>query len=123
MSVAAQMNIRIDPSLKERGDKILAKHGLTPSQGVRAFYEAIAGTKKQSKQLFDVISNKDSEQFSEDEEKQKKLESIREIQEHIRELGSKNGTAHSKMSASTVSDKDLLEEAIFEHYSQKEMIL
>ena len=41
---ATQMNTRIDEDLKRRGDEVIAKHGLTPSQVVRAVWEHIDKT-------------------------------------------------------------------------------
>ena len=38
MPASIQMNTRIDPKLKERGDVALAEIGLTPSQAVRALW-------------------------------------------------------------------------------------
>ena len=38
---ATQMNTRIDEELKRRGDEVIARHGLTPSQVVRAVWEHI----------------------------------------------------------------------------------
>ena len=35
---AVQMNVRIDEELKERGDEVFARWGLTPSQVVRAVW-------------------------------------------------------------------------------------
>ena len=36
---AAQINIRMEPSLKEAGDTVLDRLGVTPSEAVRALYE------------------------------------------------------------------------------------
>lgn len=36
---ASQINIRMEPVLKEAGDSVLARLGVTPSEAVRALYE------------------------------------------------------------------------------------
>lgn len=41
-TATAQVNARIDPVLKRRGDEGLAEAGLTPTEGVRALYELAA---------------------------------------------------------------------------------
>ena len=40
-STAVQMNIRIDRALKDSGDAVLARIGITPSQAVRALWQFI----------------------------------------------------------------------------------
>ncbi len=42
MAGAVQMNVRIDPALKQRGDAIFQKQGMTPSQAVRCLWEYAA---------------------------------------------------------------------------------
>ncbi len=42
MAGAVQMNVRIDPALKQRGDAIFQKQGITPSQAVRCLWEYAA---------------------------------------------------------------------------------
>ena len=39
MSATAQVNARIEPELKRKGDEALAAAGLTPTQAVRALWE------------------------------------------------------------------------------------
>lgn len=46
MGAAVQLNIRIDPELKRRGDAVFARAGLTPSQAVRALWQAAADTQQ-----------------------------------------------------------------------------
>ena len=42
-SATAQINARIDPDLKTRGDAGLAAAGITPTQAIRALWELAAG--------------------------------------------------------------------------------
>ena len=44
MPVTVQLNTRIDPTLKERGDAVFARAGLTSSEVVRAVWEYAANT-------------------------------------------------------------------------------
>lgn len=41
MSGVVQMNVRIDSALKQQGDKIFQRQGLTPSQAVRRMWEYV----------------------------------------------------------------------------------
>ena len=44
MASTVQLNTRIDPTLKERGDAVFAREGLTSSEVVRAVWEYAART-------------------------------------------------------------------------------
>lgn len=46
MAATVQLNTRIDPDLKRRGDAVFARAGLTSSQVVRAVWEAAATTQE-----------------------------------------------------------------------------
>lgn len=123
MPTAAQMNVRIDPALKKQGDRVLAKRGLSPSQAVRALYESIAGTKEQSDKVLNAIFGHATAQSDLDLEKAKKLKSIHEIQNSFRNMGHIANNAASDEFSEAEMDKASLEQAIFEHYSKKEISL
>jgi addiction module RelB/DinJ family antitoxin len=40
--MSVQMNIRIDETLKARGDAVFDSHGITPSQAVRSLWEYVS---------------------------------------------------------------------------------
>ena len=42
----ATINVRMDPALKERGDVVLRRHGLTTSNVVRQLWEELARTRE-----------------------------------------------------------------------------
>lgn len=42
----ATLNIRIDQTLKERGDKVLRDHGVSTSAAVRALWEQLASSRE-----------------------------------------------------------------------------
>ena len=46
MPSTVQLNIRIDPGLKARGDAVFARAGLTPSEVVRGVWEYAARTQE-----------------------------------------------------------------------------
>lgn len=46
MPTTVQLNTRIDPDLKRRGDAVFARAGLTSSEVVRAVWEAAATTQQ-----------------------------------------------------------------------------
>lgn len=46
MPATVQLNTRIDPGLKERGDAVFARAGLTSSEVVRAVWEEAARTQQ-----------------------------------------------------------------------------
>lgn len=121
MSVAAQMNVRIDPDLKKRGDRVFAKRGLSPSQAVRAFYESVVGTKERSDEVLDAVLGHGARQDGVDAERERKLESIRKAQAYVHAMARSVGDAGT-IGVPAAADEEALEEAIFEHYAQKEMV-
>jgi RHH-type rel operon transcriptional repressor/antitoxin RelB len=46
MPATVQLNTRIDPELKRRGDAVFARAGLTPSEVVRAVWQEAADTQR-----------------------------------------------------------------------------
>lgn len=116
MSSAVQMNVRIDPSLKEQGDRVLAQHGMSPSQGIRAFYSSLAGTKKQSEKMFEAMNLSGGESDAK-LEKDTKLTSVRAVQRLIASMNESFGIKPRTSVFERISDKELLEDAIVEAYS------
>lgn len=130
MPVAAQMNVRIDPDLKKRGDRVLAKRGLSPSQAVRAFYESVVGTKERSDEVLDAVLGCGPKHGAgaDDSESARKLESIRKVQASVRTMAKPAGSTAAPEAAAAgpfgeaAADKAMLEKVISEHYAQKEMV-
>ena len=58
METVQQMNVRIGSDLKRRGDKVLARWGLSPSEGVRGFYDLITRGDKRSEEALAAVSGK-----------------------------------------------------------------
>lgn len=55
----ATLNIRIDESLKERGDKVLRDNGVSTSAAVRALWEHLAASKELPAFLQDKLREHD----------------------------------------------------------------
>lgn len=53
------LNIRIDQTLKERGDRVLRDHGVSTSTAVRALWAQMASTKELPTFLRDELSRQD----------------------------------------------------------------
>lgn len=62
MTLAAQVNARIDPELKRSGDKGLAAAGISPTEGVRALYELASLYAKKPRKLIAALYPKAEEQ-------------------------------------------------------------
>ncbi|WP_302395787.1 type II toxin-antitoxin system RelB/DinJ family antitoxin [Eggerthella sinensis] len=55
----ATLNIRIDETLKERGDKVLRDHGISTSAAVRALWAQMANTRDLPEFLHDELRMQD----------------------------------------------------------------
>ena len=62
MSLAAQVNARIDPELKRSGDEGLAAAGISPTEGVRALYALASLYAKKPRKLIAALYPKAEEQ-------------------------------------------------------------
>ena len=62
MSLAAQVNARIDPELKRSGDEGLAAAGISPTEGVRALYALASLYAKKPSKLIATLYPKAKEQ-------------------------------------------------------------
>ena len=64
---SAQMNVRLDPQLKEAGDAVLASLGMTPSQAVRALWEylVVNGCMPSKEGSAEILSDEANQRFME----------------------------------------------------------
>ncbi len=46
MASTAQLNVRLDQSLKQSGDAVLARHGISPSEAVRGLWHFMAANQQ-----------------------------------------------------------------------------
>ena len=76
MPATAQMNIRIDESLKARGDEALAHAGLSASQAVRAVWRFAADHAQDPRRIARALSFDSDELDSRAEDRAKRVEEI-----------------------------------------------
>lgn len=55
-AVNATINVRLSDSLKKRGDDVLKKNEISPTQAVRALWQLMASTKRVPDFIIDSIS-------------------------------------------------------------------
>lgn len=56
----AQVNARIDASLKTAGDAALAKAGLTPTKAIRALWQRFAGLADRPEKIRELVESRDA---------------------------------------------------------------
>ena len=56
MSAMAQLNIRMDPDLKDVGEMVLARKGVAPGQMVRGVWRKLAAGDEAADQLIDALA-------------------------------------------------------------------
>lgn len=119
MEATTQLNVRIDPQLKTEGDRILAMHGLTPSQAIRGLYRSLTSGGERAEKAIEAIAEPDPHEQERRAEAERKLRSVREVQSMITAFRSEAGIAD--LAIPLLDDKTLLEEAIVSHYRDKEL--
>ena len=117
MEATAQLNVRIEPELKKAGDRVLAEHGLTPSEAIRGLYRKLAGEQEQVEEAFAVIANSIQDEDARLVECERKAQSIRDVQKAVNDFQKTYGI--TEYPTDVASDKELLEMAIVEHYNKK----
>lgn len=55
-STTAQINVRIDPALKEAGDQALARLGSSPSEAIRSLWTKFARSKQDAEEVYRVLT-------------------------------------------------------------------
>lgn len=86
--LTAQMNIRMERGLKERGDAAIASLGRTPSELVRALWEKVARRGKDLEEVADLLwGQPDAAPSAHDSEKDPVLRGPHIVEEGMRELG------------------------------------
>lgn len=74
MEAMQQMNVRIAPKLKQEGDSVLARLGLSPSEGIRKMYEFLVRNQNDRKKLDVVIGVEDEKDEAARERERKRKE-------------------------------------------------
>ncbi|WP_455137898.1 type II toxin-antitoxin system RelB/DinJ family antitoxin [Thermophilibacter sp.] len=93
--LTAQMNIRMERGLKERGDAAIASLGRTPSELVRALWEKVARRGKDLEEVADLLWGRpDAAPSAHDSEKDPVLRGPHIVEEGMRELGINMSKVH-----------------------------
>ena len=74
----AQVNARIDASLKTAGDAALAKAGLTPTKAIRAMWQRFAELADRPEKVRELVESRDVFAPAERSEQERKLSLARE---------------------------------------------
>lgn len=84
---SAQINARIDPDLKERGDRGLDRAGISPTQAVRALWELAARHSDDPEALLDALHPDRADQAARNarREQEKRAQAIEEGPGIVRE--------------------------------------
>lgn len=117
MTLAAQVNARIDPELKRSGDKGLAAAGISPTEGVRALYALASLYAKKPRKLIAALYPKAQEQAerSAADAKARKLKLIDEGASIVADTRAELGVSTSS-SVVAPSFEDLIESAYDDKY-------
>lgn len=121
MEATVQMNVRIDPELKSAGDRVLELNGITPSQAVRTLYKNLTSDGDAAEQALRAVSEKTPSEEERRAEVERALQGIRDIHDAIRSLNERFGFK-GYAEGERPTDKELLEQAIWEHYQEKGMV-
>lgn len=123
-SLTQQMNIRIDGALKEKGDSVFESIGWSPSQAVRALYETAVRHRYDAATLRSFLTGSEGEEDSKPVVENSKLriaeEGRRAADKAIKELGISKEAMQKVWS--TTSDKELLEQAMYERMVERGLI-
>lgn len=109
---AAQINVRIDRSLKEAGDAVLAELGISPTQIVRALWAKLAERKEAPQEVLEVLqpTNRTAEEQAEID---RKLAVIERMTTRFERFAQDMGL--DIRDYAPLSDKEM-EEALWEEY-------
>ncbi len=116
-----QMNVRIDPTLKRTGDRVLEIHGVTPSQAIRGLYESLSDGGKRANKALEVVSSRTQAMDEGKAKIEQEIQAIRDIRSSVLGFYEKIGFAGYD-EGERPSDKELLEDALWERMQEKGMV-
>lgn len=122
MAIAGQMNIRMDSTLKEQGDAVLAAAGFSPSQAVRALWKLALAYKDKPAQIASVLEpdNALQEESAHEAERARKLALVSSWEEETEGFYKQVGIEFSSSSElATLSYKQLRELAYLEERQEE----
>lgn len=107
---STQMNIRIDASLKERGDDALSSIGFTPTQAVRALWERASQRGQQLEEVRQFLQGAQAEADRVDTESKLLAAGRRIVPEAIASLGiNEDALARASQDESALRDAAMME--------------
>lgn len=117
MQATTQLNARMTPELKQAGDEALARIGLTPTAAVRALWEKAAKRGKDLEEVAQLLAPSAEAAATVANAKQESpFEPAREM---VREFYRQCGVDPDQVRYSEKSDKELLEEALYERMVER----
>lgn len=116
---SSQMNIRMQESIKERGEKAFAHIGLTPSEAVRKLWDFAARHENDPKALQGLIAELDEVDTPEEAAQLSKLESLQEIDRMRENLYSELGITPAPLSENDAERIAYYEELAEQYYDEK----
>lgn len=119
-ALAQQMNIRIDGALKAEGDSVLESLGFSPSEAVRAFYEVVVKHRYDPSFLASLLSGQNDSEALQASSENPKLEAARKGRSIVSSARTRLGiTERAIRECGQISDRELLEEALFERMVER----
>ena len=113
-----QVNFRIGKRAKQRGDAALRKRNLTPSQGIRLFYDCIGREDESAQEVLDLIAANVDETEQKRRERERKLASMRDFQAWTKQQYARMGLTTASPSPSQPSCDELREAAYLERFGE-----
>lgn len=116
---SSQMNIRIQESIKERGEKAFAHIGLSPSEAVRKLWDFAARHENDPKALLSLIAELDEVGTPEEAAQLSKLESLQEIDRMRESLYSELGITPTPLPENDAERIAYYEKLAEQYYDEK----
>ena len=118
-SAVVQMNVRIDSQLKDAGDRVLEKAGLSPTKAVRALWERLASFSDAPEKVVELLSPSEGTSASSIEaERARKLRAAQEGAQIVARSLAKQGIDMSSIADDTPYD-ELRERALMERLRER----
>lgn len=124
MEAMQQMNIRISPKLKKEGDSVLARLGLSSSEGIRRMYEFLIRNQNDHKALNAVVGLEgaaDEAALERERQRQELLDFPNRVRREYEALGI--DLKKSRLATATKEDlREMYIEALMERYAERGLL-
>lgn len=118
-SAVVQMNVRIDSQLKDAGDCVLERAGLSPTRAVRALWERLASFSDAPEKAVELLFPSEGDPVSSiEDERARKLKAAREATQIVARSLAKQGIDASSVADDTPYD-ELRERALIERLGER----